>query len=991
MQYSEEDIKQKFVMPYLGRIGFDDNELTFEKSFRIKLPRRSYLVDTAAEIGSAQARLDILVTHNGKNLFVVEVKTDSAELTEDDRDQAITYCRLLHQLAPVAIVTNGRDTKIYNAIDKSEIPQWDKGRILAYDPKVDLQAIYQEALEHFVGYSIENVRIFCRGQVDATMKPLLGSREEPHKKYVPEVYVASKQLTRAVAEFLQSDKSVFALIGDSGSGKTCAMCGLAKAYLETHPVLFYRARNLTKDLICSVADDFNWEFSAQTNAIALFKKLTRLFGNRQVLIFVDAVDEWENSQRVELLGEIARHLVGRNIKVILSCRTELWPRFLSAAGIPSDFSEYVFASDGTRPGYKLTNFDQSEFIDLLNRYRMFYGFTGTIENEVLKECRQSPFLLRIVFEVARQLNSARLTLSARQVYDQYYQGVLERIPDLQRDIARRIILALAKLQLQRNEDISGESDIRQALSLSITEDIPQSLFEASILERSHSGPDAYIGFYFRKLRDYLIAFQVESWDRRETVAFRKVWEEKFWFGVKLQASLLFYQIADEGKKAAMDFPHRDLATKYLALYESILERHFSGIRVRFLPHTSDRIGLVGVLDLSARRIVAFGFIPIKPEEQPVRFVPTLGHIWGKQESDLPFMYGVRILRSCSWSDWGNDQLLVETVLEDEIVTTLKELVRGGMLDESRCKYLPLERAIGLVAVLQKNLHGIEDTRALSQYLPISFDKIELGLQYARAWRQFQHQMIQKKASQRTVHADGSVSYSVQLTQEDRDELHSQAKVAAMNQDMPTTVVRDFTSEQAEQLLEDALVALKRRSAAIEELILPDWDNTTGNLRYVWDFWKEETLATWIPRLYESFLSDYKAIVEVNFSTLKEHFELYSLMPVQYFVAVDRGTSPLGIETYLCSGDEGGANQVTVCEMSDLKDAADGGLVNWKGRQYTIHSSHSTSLASIMCPPDYYPFRFPAEHAILRHQVYSQILRELPIAVSKLRSMVLSHT
>lgn len=977
-------------MPYLERIGFNDNELTFEKSFRVKLPRRSYLVDTATEIGSAQARLDILVTSNGKNLFVVEVKTDSAELTEDDRDQAITYCRLLHQLAPVAIVTNGRDTKMYNAIDRSEIPQWDKGRILAYDPKADMQEIYQEALEHFVGYSMENIRIFCRGQIDAVMKPLLGSREEPHKKYIPEVYVASKQLARAVTEFLQSDKSVFALIGDSGSGKTCGICGLAKAYLQTNPVLFYRARNLTKDLMCSVADDFNWEFSAQTNAIALFKKLTRLFGDRQVLIFVDAVDEWENSQKVELLGEIARHLVGRNIKLILSCRTEQWPRFLSTAGTPSDLSEYVFASDRANPGYKVTNFDQSEFNELLNRYRIFYGFTGSIENEVLKECPQSPFLLRIVFEVARQLNSTRLTLSVREVYDQYYQGVLERVPDSQRDIAHRIILSLAELQLQRNEDTSGESDIRQALGLSITENIPQSLFESSILERSHSGPDAYIGFYFRKLRDYLIAFKVECWDHQDANSFRKMWKEKFWFGVKLQAALLFYQIADEEKKSAMDLPHRDVATKYLAQYESILEQHFSGIRIRFLPYTSGGIGLIGVLDLSARQIVAFGFIPIKLEEQPVRFVPTLGHIWGKQGKDLPFMHGVRILRSCSWSDGGSDPHLGETVFEDDIVAPLRELVREALLDESRCYYLPLERAIGLVTVLQKNLHGIRDNRALSQYLPISFDKIEFGLRYTRAWRQFQHQMIQKKASQRTVHADGSVSYSVQLIQDERDEIHSQAKVAATNRDMPPTVVRDLTSEQAEQLLEDALLSLKRRSSAIEELILPDWDNTTGNLRYVWDFWKEETLAAWIPRLYECFLSEYKAIIEANFPTLKEHFELYSLMPVQYFVAVDRRTSPLGITTCICPGSEGEANQVIACGSLELDHAADKWLVSWKGRQHTIHSSHSTSIASIMCPPDYYPFRFPTEHSILRHQVYSQIKRELPTVLSLLRSMVLSQ-
>lgn len=38
MKYSEEDIKQKFVLPYLENLGFEANELTLEKSFRIVFP-----------------------------------------------------------------------------------------------------------------------------------------------------------------------------------------------------------------------------------------------------------------------------------------------------------------------------------------------------------------------------------------------------------------------------------------------------------------------------------------------------------------------------------------------------------------------------------------------------------------------------------------------------------------------------------------------------------------------------------------------------------------------------------------------------------------------------------------------------------------------------------------------------------------------------------------------------------------------------------------
>ena len=63
---------------------------------------------------------------------------------------------------------------------------------------------------------------------------------------------------------MSDDKPVFAIIGESGSGKTCAMCGSAMELSRDYPVLFYRAANLTEGIIKSIANDFNWEFSAQS-------------------------------------------------------------------------------------------------------------------------------------------------------------------------------------------------------------------------------------------------------------------------------------------------------------------------------------------------------------------------------------------------------------------------------------------------------------------------------------------------------------------------------------------------------------------------------------------------------------------------------------------------------------------------------------------------------------------------------------------------------
>jgi hypothetical protein len=989
MSYSEEDIKQKYILPYLASLGFDAHELTLEKTLRIKFPRRTYLLETKSEKSSARARLDILVTRNGKNLFIVEAKTDSVELTDEDRDQAVQYCRLVDPMAPFAIVTNARTAKMYRSLDKVEVTLGKDG-ILSYEPSGDLQNLYAEALEHFIGYSLGNLRVFCSSQVDQGMTTLLGSREQAQKKFIPEVFVSSKRLSTEFAKFLTSDKPVFAIVGDSGIGKTCAMCGLAREFRTTHPVLFYRARSFIKDILSTIADDFNWAFSPQNSALSLFKQLDRLHTNTQLLVFVDAIDEWENQSKVELLGEFARHIKDRKIKLILSCRSEPWPQFLNSRGTPSDLFGHVFSTEDGKPGYHLAPFDEEEFTQLIGHYRKFYEFTGSIEREVLKECRHSPFLLRICFEVARQFKTPRLSLTVKQIFDEYLGRVLQRVSESDRGTARRVLLALARRQLESNEEATSESVLRSILVLRFNEDLPRSIFEASILEKSVSGSESYIGFYFKKLRDYLVAFHVERWGCQQTPEFRQSWQASIWYGVRLQAALLFYQLANVDKKMVMDGPYRIRAEKYLALYDSILQRHFPYLRDRFFPHTAGLIGFVGVLDLQGARVVAYGFTVIEQGEEQVKFVPIVGNFWGTQESDLPFLFGAKVLHYRSSTDGFNNINVRNEVIEHEIADQLRDLVRGGALNECRCYYLLLEKALGLVSVLQNTRHGISNVHALSRYLPIKIERIEHGIRYSRAYRQLEHQARQEKIASRTdpnTNSPGQSIHSVAFTRDEIDLIRRQAEEAATSRIPIHPTIRDVTTEHAELLLEEAFVALRLKANALNEVVLPDQDNMSGQVRYVWDSWTEDTLATWIPRFYEMFLSDYKNIVEHNFPTLKQHFELYSLMPGHFFVVVDRGTVPLPFEVHQCRANEGEVNRVIACRRTDIEFSHKTETLIWKDQQFAVHSTWSTSIASIMCPPNYFPFKFLSEFVVLRHQVYSRIIKELPIVRAALKAMI----
>ena len=95
-----------------------------------------------------------------------------------------------------------------------------------------------------VGYSFENVKLYCDAQIKEGMKTLLGSQDIPDRKFIPELYVPSEKLMKAFIDFRGSNRPVFAIIGEAGSGKTCSMCGLSLDLIRDTPVLFYTGTEL---------------------------------------------------------------------------------------------------------------------------------------------------------------------------------------------------------------------------------------------------------------------------------------------------------------------------------------------------------------------------------------------------------------------------------------------------------------------------------------------------------------------------------------------------------------------------------------------------------------------------------------------------------------------------------------------------------------------------------------------------------------------------
>src|SRR2546423_1461556 len=123
---NEEEVKIKHVIPWLQSAGIDLSELKLETTFSVKVGRQTIAVDgKSRSTEKAGARLDILVKRGDRNLLIVETKAADLSLTDDDRDQAVSYARLVHPIAPYTLVTNGTDYRLYESVSKKEIKQAD--------------------------------------------------------------------------------------------------------------------------------------------------------------------------------------------------------------------------------------------------------------------------------------------------------------------------------------------------------------------------------------------------------------------------------------------------------------------------------------------------------------------------------------------------------------------------------------------------------------------------------------------------------------------------------------------------------------------------------------------------------------------------------------------------------------------------------------------------------------------------------------------------
>lgn len=881
---NEEEIRGKVLLPYLDSLGFDASEILLEKSFSIRLGK------SQRSIGG---RSDILCRRNGTNLFIIELKRDSVSITQDDIEQGISYARLLKDnIAPFTIISNGKTTRIFDSISTKELTDtdiseqssfWKNGCTLATD--ADLKIRY-EALKKFVSFSPENLKQFCDDQVRDRMGPIIGKIDQPSSKFVEELYIQRLDLVNIFNNFIKSGHTVFGITGSAGAGKTNVMCSLALQNLEDKFVFFYNAALITRSPLEHIAQDLNGVFSSRNESDVVLKKLDEVgrFLNRDILIFIDAIDENTDPNFSLELSEMA--LASRNldkVKICISCKSSIWKNFL----IPEDTKTHLYEelikyhrpipTVDNCPGFLLEDFNDDEIKNVVPLYKNAFDFKGHISEKLHKELKNG-FFLRIFSEVYSQRQIPE-KINDKELIKRYIKQSLGKTK-IGFEQGVRILGRIGEISLNhsynswetyKDEGVNAE-DLLDKLNFSFDENLPEDLFARNILIRSNKEDSYNIAFYYSKIRDYIICFHTYKLDKLDNTALYNLLANFYTNHIGKSAIQFYIENASfEHRKIITQFKE-DQALKYVEGYSSYIDENFKSFKSLFDPETDGEIGII--LPMERLEKDGYALCPLESNSNnKVSFENLESPFSNHGDKELFFGKGVKSVYGSNASIMISDK---NRIIRQNIFKQLKEIIKKGQLTAYNSDILLMEEVSVILYHYFKRLDydfKLDDyyLPRYDQLYPIDLKILRAKLYKSRATRFYQNQRILPK---------------------DIDELVN--KAIENNIPIPDLNVRGDVPP-FEELFKIVNLLLDREITEITEHYLPGPDKTIVEAK---EFHKQnekfdlrisrpaqysqEQAKIYIETFFYHLESCYKEFVEYFFPAIKDQFKFYTSMPHEYY-------------------------------------------------------------------------------------------------------------
>lgn len=113
--YSEQDVETKVIVPTLAALGYNEVQNS-QIQLRFQHPVKVHQGREAKTIFA-----DVVVFVSDIPLVVIDAKNPRKYLSENDREQVISYARLIGNVAPYAVLCNGHTWQVFDSILKQQL------------------------------------------------------------------------------------------------------------------------------------------------------------------------------------------------------------------------------------------------------------------------------------------------------------------------------------------------------------------------------------------------------------------------------------------------------------------------------------------------------------------------------------------------------------------------------------------------------------------------------------------------------------------------------------------------------------------------------------------------------------------------------------------------------------------------------------------------------------------------------------------------------
>lgn len=299
------------------------------------------------------------------------------------------------------------------------------------------------------------------------------------------------------------------LTGSAGNGKTNLLCEFSKMVMNTGNICaFVEARKIKSECTNYFEKQYFTKNLRITQTVSWLwlQNILLYFRRKYLFILIDAINENDNETFITSIREFSNQYAKyKKVKILYSCRSEFfearYKKYFDSTLIPP----YILNSESF--SYNLRAKES-----VLNTYKKYFRFSGTIQGLAKERLFESLLLMRIFFEVYKNDGNLSITqLNNWAIYKKYIEIINKQTEPLRFEeiISRVAALMIAaddyesvrlnKLNLSSTDRALFENALDN--NFLITKKIM--LREGTLTEES----DERIYFVFDELRDYCISRQ----------------------------------------------------------------------------------------------------------------------------------------------------------------------------------------------------------------------------------------------------------------------------------------------------------------------------------------------------------------------------------------------------------------------------------------------------------------------------------------------------